>query len=87
MAAEIICVDGTVYFSNFADQRLYKQIPDEAPQPLTPPAEMRYAEAIVDSARDRLICVREDHTIPGREAVNTLVAQDGMAMTTVAKFS
>ena len=55
-------------------QSLYKTVAGEAPQPLTPAAEMRYAEAILDSARDRVLCVREDHTVPGREAVNTLVA-------------
>lgn len=66
--------NGAVYFSNFADQRLYKQMADEAPQPITPAAEMRYAEAIIDSARDRIICVREDHSVPGREASNALVA-------------
>jgi dipeptidyl aminopeptidase/acylaminoacyl peptidase len=65
---------GKVYFSNFADQRLYKQVAGEAPQPLTPAAEMRYAEAIIDGARDRLICVREDHSDPGREAINALVS-------------
>ncbi len=71
---EYLASNGAVYFSNFADQRLYKQVAGEAPQPITPAAEMRYAEAIMDSARDRMICVREDHTVPGREAVNTLVA-------------
>jgi dipeptidyl aminopeptidase/acylaminoacyl peptidase len=71
---DYLAANGTVYFSNFADQRLYKKVAGEAPLPLTPAAEMRYAEAIVDSARDRIICVREDHTVPGRDAVNTLVA-------------
>ncbi len=71
---DYLAANGTVYFSNFADQRLYKQVPGEAPQPLTPAAEMRYAEATLDRARDRIICVREDHTVPGREAINTLVA-------------
>ncbi|HET6669177.1 MAG TPA: S9 family peptidase [Pyrinomonadaceae bacterium] len=66
--------NGTVYFSNFVDQRLYKQVAGEAPQPITPAAEMRYADAIIDNVRKRLICVREDHTVPAREAVNTLVS-------------
>ena len=35
---------------------------------------MRYAEALFDAARNRIICVREDHTVHGREAVNTLVS-------------
>jgi dipeptidyl aminopeptidase/acylaminoacyl peptidase len=65
----------TVYFSNFDDQRLYKQRLDAEPQPLTPAVEMRYADPIFDDSRGRIICVREDHTGPG-EAVNTLVSID-----------
>ncbi|MGH9881363.1 MAG: S9 family peptidase [Pyrinomonadaceae bacterium] len=63
-----------VYFSNFDDQRLYVQRGDVAPLPLTPPAKMRYAEAVVDPSRGRLICVREDHSRAGHEAVNALVS-------------
>jgi dipeptidyl aminopeptidase/acylaminoacyl peptidase len=65
---------GTLYFSDFADQRLYRQSTVEAPRPLTPEAAFRYADGVVDPRRDRLICVREDHTETGREAVNTLVS-------------
>ena len=68
--------NGTVYFSNFVDQRLYRQRPGEDPIALTaeyPAASMRYADAVMDERRDRLICVREDHTGDG-EAVNTVVA-------------
>ena len=65
--------DGTVYFSNFEDQRLYRQAPGSDPRPLTPASEMRYADGIIDRRRNRMICVREDHTAPG-EAVNTLVS-------------
>jgi dipeptidyl aminopeptidase/acylaminoacyl peptidase len=64
--------DGLVYFSNFIDQRLHRQRPGETPQPITPATELRYADAVVDRRRGRLICVREDHTIAGREPVNTL---------------
>jgi dipeptidyl aminopeptidase/acylaminoacyl peptidase len=67
---------GTVYFSNFADQRVYRQDPGVAPRPLTPNLDLRYANAIVDRRRGRLICVREDHTDATREAVNTLVGLD-----------
>ncbi|MBV9387639.1 MAG: S9 family peptidase [Chroococcidiopsidaceae cyanobacterium CP_BM_ER_R8_30] len=63
----------TVYFSNFADQRLYCQMTDGTPQPLTPTVDMRYADGIIDRQRGRIICVREDHTGAG-EAVNTLVS-------------
>ena len=66
--------DGMVYFSNFTDQRLYRQKPDAQPEPITPEAEMRYAEAVFDRAKGRLVCVREDHSVKGSEAVNTLVS-------------
>jgi dipeptidyl aminopeptidase/acylaminoacyl peptidase len=65
---------GTIYFSHFADQRLYRQVGDAAPQPLTPAANLRYADGIVDRKRNRFICVCEDHSITGHEAVNTLVS-------------
>lgn len=66
--------EGVVYFSNFADQRLYRHRPGDRPAPLTAGDGFRYADAVVDRGRHRLICVREDHTASGREAVNTLVA-------------
>jgi dipeptidyl aminopeptidase/acylaminoacyl peptidase len=66
--------EGAVYFSNFADQRLYRQKPGEAPQALTPPAKLRYANAIADPQRHQLICVCEDHSQPGHEATNSLVS-------------
>ena len=66
--------DGTIYFSNFADQRLYKQTLGSEPQPLTPVADYRYADAVIDSQRGRIICVCEDHTDGGREPVNSLVS-------------
>ena len=73
--------DGTVYFSNFADGRLYRQVPDAStPQPLTPPPpardrQWRFADGVIDPRRQRWIGVREDHTAAG-EPVNTIVAVD-----------
>ena len=66
-------VDGIVYFVNFSDQQLYRQLPDEAPQPLTNAPAMRYADMVLDAPGQRLICVREDHSGAG-EAVTTIVA-------------
>ncbi len=66
--------NGIIYFSNFADQRVYRLIPGEEPQPITPAEPYRYADYVSDSQRNRLICVREDHAVEGREAVNTLVS-------------
>lgn len=65
--------NGIVYFSNFADQRLYKQTLGSDPVALTPEANWRYADAVIDSQRNRIICVREDHSGAG-EAVNTIAA-------------
>jgi len=64
---------GAIYFSNFADQRLYRQDPGSAPRPLTPAVDLRYADGVMDRERHRIVCVREDHTAPG-EAVNTIVS-------------
>ncbi len=68
--------NGVAYFSNFSDQRLYRRPVDgsEAPTAITPETAVRYADATVDDARDRLICVAEDHRRAGREAENLLVS-------------
>jgi dipeptidyl aminopeptidase/acylaminoacyl peptidase len=65
-------------------QTLGKPAPEA--QPLTPEIAWRYADPVVDPARKRLICLREDHTGPG-EAVNCLVAVslvDGAQQTILA---
>ncbi|HLK62270.1 MAG TPA: S9 family peptidase [Bryobacteraceae bacterium] len=64
---------GMLYFSNFADQRLYRQQPGAAPQPLTPEAGLRYADGLIDRKRNAWIGVREDHTAGGHEPTNTVV--------------
>jgi len=65
--------NGTVYFSNFTDQRLYRQKPGETPVPITATAKMRYADAVIDRQRNLIYCVREDHSEGGRDATNTIV--------------
>ena len=67
---------GVVFFSNFTDQQLYRVRRGEKPQPLTTAAGMRYADAVLDGPRNRLICVREDHTVADRETANTIVSID-----------
>ena len=83
---DFVVHQGTVFFSNFADQRLYRQAPGSKPVPFTPECDpgsadqgapncrWRYANAVIDAARNRLLCVREDHSDPGREVVNTIVS-------------
>ena len=71
---DYVARDGMVYFSNFSDQQIYAVLLGGRPEPLTTIPNMRYADAIVDDQRQRLICIREDHTVAGREAVNNLVS-------------
>ena len=63
-----------LYFSNFSDQRLYRQPPHQSPQPLTPEHHRCYADADLDQQRDRLICVREDRRHSEREPANSIVS-------------
>ena len=85
--AFVAAADGELFFSHDADQRLYRCRPGAAPVPITAPGRRRYADAIVDAPRQRLVAVREDHgddaarrAPPARqEAVNTLVAIDLVA--------
>ena len=65
---------GTVYFANFVDQRLYKTKPGSEPKPITPETELRYADLSFDNGRGRMFCVREDHRVKGGEAVNTITS-------------
>ncbi|MEZ2252558.1 TolB family protein, partial [Microcoleus sp.] len=71
--ASFVVASGVVYFSHFADGRIYYQRLDSQPLALTPVVNCRYADAIVDKQRNRLICVREDHTRES-EVVNTIVS-------------
>jgi dipeptidyl aminopeptidase/acylaminoacyl peptidase len=72
---------GNLYFSNFADQRIYRAAlegmnPAEAGLhvvPITPEGPWYYADYAVDRLRNRLVCVREDHSGAG-EPVTTLVS-------------
>jgi dipeptidyl aminopeptidase/acylaminoacyl peptidase len=67
---------GLVFFSNFADQRLYMQAGGSAPEPLTPEGGgWRYADGLFDETRKRWIGVREAHGADGR-VDNALVAID-----------
>jgi dipeptidyl aminopeptidase/acylaminoacyl peptidase len=71
-----LIAEGTLYFSNFADQRLYKQTQNSEPQPLTVEGNKRYADAILDRQRNRLICVCEDLTNSEQEPLNTIAGID-----------
>ena len=67
--------DGVLFFSNDADRRLYRLSKgDAAPAPLTPEGAWRYADGVIDSRNRRWVGIREDHTVSGREPVNTIVS-------------
>lgn len=69
------CVAGDwLCFCNDADQRIYRQrIVSGAPEPVTTPGAMRFADLRFDAAARRLLCVCEDHSAPG-EPVNSIVS-------------
>jgi dipeptidyl aminopeptidase/acylaminoacyl peptidase len=84
--AFVVLRDGVV-FSHNEDQQLYRIGMAGAPLQLTHDTGQRYADAIVDVARNRLIAVREDHRAGDIDAVATLVAiaLDGGAVSVLAQ--
>jgi dipeptidyl aminopeptidase/acylaminoacyl peptidase len=74
---DYVVAQGVAYFSNFSDQRMYRQAPGSTAVPITPEAgdcRLRYADPVVDIKRNRLVCVHEDHRDDNREAVNSIAA-------------
>lgn len=67
---------GRVYFSNYSDQRLYLQDPGSEPKPISPDADLRFADGVIDHRRGRIICVCEDHSNAVDEVTNSLVSLD-----------
>ena len=69
--------DGMVLFSNFGDGRVYRLDADGDPVPITPEGvDLRYADGMIDTARNRLVCVREDHRESDQDCENEIVALD-----------
>lgn len=76
--------EGTVYFTHFADERIWRQDPGAAPVPLTPeppePRSVRHADLEVSPDGRLLACVRERHAgegLPENELV--VLPTDGSA--------
>jgi len=69
-----VVTDGTIYFSNFSDQRVYRKKPGDPPHRITPEANLRYADFAIDRGGSCIICVREDHTFSDSAPVNALVS-------------
>lgn len=71
--------DGVVWFSNFADQRLWRIDPGGEPRPVTDepptPVSVRFADPVVTPDGAWVVCVRERHLGPeATDVVNEVVA-------------
>ena len=97
-----LVADAGIWYSDRADGRV--RAIASAPQagagpdlaqagavPLTPDSggRLRYADFALDAPRGRLLCVREDHRVAGREPVNAIVAiaLDGSGVTVLVEGS
>jgi dipeptidyl aminopeptidase/acylaminoacyl peptidase len=68
-----IVTDNCVYFSHFGDRRVYKQnLATNQIEPVSKAGPSRYADFCLDAKRNRLIVIREDHSEPGMEPLNSL---------------
>jgi dipeptidyl aminopeptidase/acylaminoacyl peptidase len=70
-----------IFFCHDGDQCIYQQTVHQALQLASPAVDhpqqakaRRYADLIVDTQRQRLICVYEDHRAPGLEPINAIVS-------------
>jgi dipeptidyl aminopeptidase/acylaminoacyl peptidase len=73
-----VAARSAIYFSNFADQRVYMDRKGETPPKAITPEGYRYADYELDQTGKRLFCVREDHTGRG-EPKNAIVVLDTQA--------
>ena len=69
-----LITEEAIYFSNYSDGRVYQQIREETPVAITPESKNRYTDFVLDRARNRLICVCEDHENAENEPVNSIIA-------------
>jgi dipeptidyl aminopeptidase/acylaminoacyl peptidase len=73
--------DGITWFTDWADQRLYRLEPGGVPEPITPepaaPRAERYADGDLAADGDLIVCVREQHA--AGEVRNEIVRLDAHA--------
>lgn len=87
--ASYLVADGTLYFVLQDDQRVYRMGVDDGnplPEPLTPENHgYRFADLVMDTSRQRLVCVAEQHTAGTPESRNFIAAipLDGSGEVTV----
>lgn len=69
---------GTLYFVNLSDGRIYRQPRGGVPEPLTEEGPYRHGDLVVDTRRNRLLCVREDMSaVAGHAATDGTPPADG----------
>ncbi|HVS65987.1 MAG TPA: S9 family peptidase [Thermoanaerobaculia bacterium] len=72
--APYLAAGGVVWFSHFADGRVYRQPRNGGePRPITSEGRSSYADFVLDARRDRVLCVRE-RPREGKEPESTIVA-------------
>jgi dipeptidyl aminopeptidase/acylaminoacyl peptidase len=80
----VLVADSHVWFSNFADNRVYRLgRTGGEPVPVSAGGDERWADFVLDRARQRLIGVREDHSDASTYPDNTLCALGADGMQTV----
>jgi dipeptidyl aminopeptidase/acylaminoacyl peptidase len=71
--------DGVVWFTDWADQRLYRLAPGGEPEPITPepaaPRADRYADGDVAPDGATIVCVRERHAGPSAAEVRNEIVR------------
>lgn len=72
----LLASGGTIYFTNYADQRVWQMKPGETPRPVTAESKQRFVDYTLDAARNRLIAICEDHSKGDQEPANLIVAVD-----------
>jgi dipeptidyl aminopeptidase/acylaminoacyl peptidase len=68
---------GSLVFVNDSDQALYLRGSGERPRRLSPlldGGQRRFAEPVIDTLRERVLCVVEEHSAAGREPENSIAA-------------
>jgi dipeptidyl aminopeptidase/acylaminoacyl peptidase len=76
--------EGTIFFTNYTDQRIWQFKPGGAPQPITAESKLRFADYELDAPRNRLVAICEDHSTSDHEPVNRVVGvnlEDGRVTT------
>ncbi len=71
---DYLIVDGTIYFSNFADQQIYVSKAGALPTYLAGNDRTRFADYNFDRTRKLLYCVMESHGDNEHDVVNSIVS-------------